>query len=624
MCGIFGVYHFLSGKTADETAVKKATETLAKRGPDAQGTYIKENCGLGHTRLSVIDLSPEASQPMHNETGRYTIVFNGECYNYMELRKELVTQGIPFFSQSDTEVILKMYIRYGSDCLQRLNGCFAFAVYDAQERILFVARDRLGIKPLLYYYDSSTFVFASEMRALVAWGIPRNIDFTSAALYFRLNYIPAPHSIFENTRKLMPGQYLTVSPRGVETHTYWVVPEPVEKDMDFGEAAEKLYGLLSCAVERRLVADVPLGCFLSGGIDSAIITGLAARMKPSLHTFTVSFPGMQMYDESERAAITARRHGTQHTRVEISGTEVQDAIQHVLDMTDEPFADSSAIAMNLLSSFTRKHVTVALSGDGADELFGGYNKHAAHLRALSAPFSDRMLAMAAPFLSLFPESRSAAAANRVRKAKKYLKGKKLNDAGRYWLWCSLAGDAEAERLLAQPCDTHQFDLTRKMYTSAIEGKGMNEILYADLRLVLPNDMLTKADKYSMCEGLEVRVPFLDHTVVDFVAPLSSTYKISNIGRKLILKESFRDLIPPEILSSPKHGFEVPVERWLRHELKEMLNQYTGSEYIARQGVFHASEVQSLVNQLHAKSSGDSPARLWAILVFQHWWKKYMD
>ena len=517
-----------------------------------------------------------------------------------------------------------MYIRYGSECLKRLNGCFAFAVYDAQERSLFVARDRLGIKPLLYYCDSRTFVFASEMRALVAWGIPRNIDYTSAAFYFRLNYIPAPHSIFENTRKLMPGQYIKVTASGAETRTYWVLPEPAERETDMKEAALKLRGLLSSAVERRLIADVPLGCFLSGGIDSAIITGLAAQMKPSLHTFTVSFPGLQMYDESHLAAITARKHGTQHTRVEISGAEVQDAIRNVLDVSDEPFADSSAVAMNLLSRFTRRHVTVALSGDGADELFGGYNKHAAHLRALNPPFSDRMLALASPFLSLFPESRSAAAANRVRKARKYLKGKRMRDADRYWLWCSLADETEAERLLDRKYDADQYRLTRKMYTSAIEGAGMNEILYADLRLVLPNDMLTKADKYSMCEGLEVRVPFLDHTVVEYAAPLGSPLKISSHGRKLILKEAFSDLIPAEILNSPKHGFEVPVEQWLRNELRDLLDQYTEPGYIQRQGVFNAAEIQLLVNKLHSKGPGDSPARLWAVLVFQHWWKKYID
>jgi asparagine synthase (glutamine-hydrolysing) len=624
MCGIFGVYYFHPGKTADEALVKRATHTLGKRGPDASGIFIKEQCALGHTRLSVIDLSPDAAQPMHDESGRYTIVFNGECYNYRELKKELQGQGVAFFSQSDTEVILKMYIRYGSDCLSRLNGCFAFAVFDHTLKTVFAVRDRLGIKPLLYYYDSEVFVFASEMRALIEWGIPRKIDHTALALYFRLNYIPAPVTVLENTYKVMPGQFLQVTSSGVEKKTYWVMPAPEETETDYQASCSRLKTLLTASVERRLIADVPLGCFLSGGIDSAIITGLAARMKPSLNTFTVTFPGMQMYDESDLAAVTARKHGTRHTKVEIPDSEVQDVIRHVLDISDEPFADSSAIAMNLLSKATRRHVTVALSGDGADELFGGYNKHAAHLRALASPFSDRMLKVMSPVLSLLPESRTSATANRIRKAKKYLKGKKLNDADRYWLWCSIAGEEESERLLVHPHDAVQFEFLKKMYTSAIEGAGMNEILYADMRLVLPSDMLTKTDKYSMCEGLEVRVPFLDHTVVEWVTSLSSKFKINSRSRKVMLKESFRDLIPDEIFTSPKHGFEVPVGKWLRNELKGMLLAYTNPDFISRQGIFDVKEIELLTKQLHSSGPGDSPARLWAILVFQHWWKKYMD
>ena len=624
MCGIFGIYQFNETTEVDVQKLRSATETLEKRGPDANGIYTGANCGLGHTRLSIIDLSDAASQPMTDESKRYTIVFNGECYNYRELREKLRKENVSFFSQSDTEVILKMYIRYGTECLQYFNGCFAFAVYDNKDKSLFAARDRLGIKPLLYYYDNRSFVFASELRALIKWGIPKDIDYTALAFYFQLNYIPAPLTPLKNTFKLMPGQYITASLKGFVKNTYWVLPSEKSEINDYNLAKSQLKTILTSAVERRLVSDVPLGCFLSGGIDSAIITGLASEIKPDICTFNVSFPGNEMYDESQLAEITARKHKTKHSRIEVSQKELIDNIYNVLDTTDEPYADSSAIALNILSKVTRKHVTVALSGDGADELFAGYNKHAAHLRAMNKPFSDYFYSLTSPLLSVFPESRSGKIPDKARKLRKYLKGRNVSDTERYWLWCGLMEENISNKLLIKEYDKSDYSYIKKLYTSNIEGRDFNEILYSDLRLVLANDMLTKTDKFSMSEGLEVRVPFLDHSVVEFVTGLDSSFKINRKSRKVILKETFSHLIPEEVLNGKKHGFEVPVEKWLKNELNDLLKSNINAQYIKSQGVLNNDIIVSIENKLNSGSPGDSPAQLWAILVFQYWWKKYID
>ncbi|PKP23203.1 MAG: asparagine synthase (glutamine-hydrolyzing) [Bacteroidetes bacterium HGW-Bacteroidetes-21] len=624
MCGIFGVYNIVNQQPIDQERVEKATFTLKQRGPDGSAVFLHGACALGHTRLSVIDVRAIASQPMTDESGRYTIVFNGECYNYRVLKAGLQKDGISFFSDSDTEVILKMYIRFGEKALNHLNGCFAFAVYDNVQETLFIARDRLGIKPLLYYYDEKSLVFASELRAIMEWGIPREPEPLSFPFYFQLNYIPAPLTILKNVLKLMPGQYLKISKSKLEKHTWWVIPENTQEEISEKEAQEKIRELLYASVERRLIADVPLGCFLSGGIDSAIITGIAREIKPDLQTFSIGFPGMGIYDESSAAETTAKKHNTKHTTIPISTSDLLNNVQHFLEVTDEPFADSSAVAVNILSQVTKRHMTVALSGDGADELFGGYNKHAAHLRVLQPEFSDHFLPLTSPLGSLFSGSRSSRIGNLLRKASKFQQGRKLSHQDRYWLWCSLMSEKQSGALLKTNSSKVDYDYYRKLYTGSVGGRDMNEILTSDLRLVLANDMLTKADKFSMSEGLEIRVPFLDHTLVEYVNRIKSEFKINKLERKSILRRTFTDIIPDDIMRKPKHGFEIPVEKWMKNELRGLLDEYTQPSYIERQGVFNINVIQALKKKSLATMSGDTPANLWAILVFQYWWKKYLD
>lgn len=380
MCGIAGVYAFKEAGKENFSLLNNAIETLAKRGPDSKGTFLEKNVALGHTRLSIIDTSNAAAQPFTDDSGRYTIIFNGEFYNYKEHRQQLIKKGIPFRSTSDTEVLLQLFIEEGPACLEKVNGFFAFAVYDKEKDELFIARDRFGIKPLIVYADEDKLLFASEMKAMIALGIQKVIDEVSLYTYLQLNYIPPQHSIFKQVWKLESGHYLLVNKNGTDKKQYYSINQnPV--NLSYEAAQKKLKELLEASVQRRLVADVPLGAFLSGGIDSSIITALAAKHTKNLNTFSIGYKDEPLFDETQYAALVAKKYKTNHTVFSLSNDDLYANLNEVLDYIDEPFADSSALAVHILSMHTRKHVTVSLSGDGADEIFSGYNKHMAEFKA---------------------------------------------------------------------------------------------------------------------------------------------------------------------------------------------------------------------------------------------------
>ncbi|MCK6616355.1 MAG: asparagine synthase (glutamine-hydrolyzing) [Cyclobacteriaceae bacterium] len=395
MCGITGIFAFnLVGKM-NMIHLANATRALEKRGPDFQDIYHDQFVGLGHRRLSIIDTSAAANQPMWDETNRYTIVYNGEIFNYRELRKQLQNRGVTFFSQSDTEVLLKLYIHERENFLNKLNGFFAFCIYDKQEQTFFLARDRYGVKPLLYLYDEDKFLFASEMKAILEYGIEKKLDFTALYTYLQLNYIPAPDTIFQQVKKLNPGHYLKIERGKFLINNYYTIPYNQEQarqnSIGFDEAKNTFKNLLEASVQRRLVADVPLGAFLSGGIDSSVITGLARKHKPDLHTFSIGFKDEKFFDETSYAKLVSKHFNTKHTVFSLTNADLYEHVYSILDYTDEPFADSSAINVYILSKETRKHATVALSGDGADELLGGYNKHAAFLRGLHPGWKENLI-----------------------------------------------------------------------------------------------------------------------------------------------------------------------------------------------------------------------------------------
>ncbi|CAN5287094.1 asparagine synthase (glutamine-hydrolyzing) [soil metagenome] len=631
MCGITGVFAFnLVGKFS-KINIAAATASLSQRGPDFQNIHVDEWICLGHRRLSIIDTRDVAHQPLWDESRRYSIIFNGEIFNYRELREELKSKGFTFFTESDTEVLLKLFIHQKEKCLNKLNGFFSFCIYDKEEQSLFLARDRYGIKPLLYVMDDDKFLFGSEMKSILAYGIEKEIDYASLFIYLQLNYVTAPNTIFSNVKKLMPGHYAKVTRQKMVTERFYEIPYDKNKvasnSITYDAAKEKFKTLLESAVQRRLVSDVPLGSFLSGGIDSSVIAALAKRHKPDLHTFSIGFNDEKFFDETAYAESVAKHIGSEHTVFSLTNNDLYKHVHSILDYIDEPFADSSAIAVYILSLETRKHATVALSGDGADELLGGYNKHAAFYRTLHPGIKETAAAMLGPLWSVLPKSRHAPFSNKVRQLNRYAEGAKLTPAERYWRWAGFANESTASKLLSAKSREkfigQEYDFRKQELLKTIpDSETMNDVFLTDMNIVLPNDMLTKVDLMSMANGLEVRVPFLDYELVDFLFSLPDHYKIDGNMRKKILQDSFVDILPAELYNRPKKGFEIPLLKWLRKEMKSLINDDLLSEkFISEQGIFDYSEIKKLKQKLFSFNPGDVHARIWGLVVFQWWWKK---
>ncbi len=628
MCGITGVFAFnLVGKF-NMINVTAATLALEKRGPDFHDVYIDEFVGLGHRRLSILDTSPAANQPMWDATKRYCIVFNGEIFNYQILKKDLEAQGVLFRTTCDTEVLLNLYIREGESCLHKLNGFFAFCIYDRQQQNFFLARDRYGIKPLLYLFDEDKFLFSSEMKSTVEYGIARDLDYTSLFAYLQVNYIPAPDTIFQGVKKLLPGHFLKISSQKIEQGCYYTISDLEALAPSYPIAKEKLTTLLEDAVQQRLISDVPLGAFLSGGIDSSVIVALASRHQKDFHTFSIGFTDEKFFDETHYAQLVARHFKTNHTVFSLTQHDLFEHLYEVLDYLDEPFADSSALNVYVLSKQTRKHATVALSGDGADELLGGYNKHAAFHRIIQPGWKENLVKALAPVWQSLPQSRNQAFGNKIRQLNRFAKGMNLSSRERYWQWAGYAQEPQALQLLnthtRQKLGHQEYELRKDNWLRTIPDKEtMRDILLTDMNLVLPNDMLTKVDLMSMANGLEVRVPFLDYRVVDFIFSLPDDYKVTGSTRKRILQDAFRELLPAQLYNRPKKGFEVPLLKWFRTEMKSMIEDDLLSEkLILEQNIFRYEEIHNLKRQLFSANPQDAPARIWGLIVFQWWWKKY--
>jgi len=632
MCGITGIFAFnLVGKF-NKIHVTNATMALEKRGPDYQDIYINEWVGLGHRRLSIIDTSSLANQPMWDESNRYCIIFNGEIFNFRELRKGLEAKGIPFFSQSDTEVLLKLFIQEGEKCLSNLNGFFSFCIYDRQEESFFLARDRYGIKPLLYLFDDDKFIFSSEMKSLLHYGIEKKLDYNSLYIYLQLNYIPAPHTIFTDVKKLLPGHYMTIRRQKIEIQSYYQIPfdrEPTKAKIPYAQAKSELRRLMEASVQRRLVSDVPLGAFLSGGTDSSVIAALARNHKPDLHTFSIGYRDEKYFDETHYARLVAKKLKTEHTVFSLTNNDFYTHLSSILNYMDEPFADSSAIAVYILSKETRKHATVALSGDGADEMFAGYNKHAASYRIIHKGWKENLVGALQPLWKSMPKSRNGSISNKVRQMLRFSEGMKLSSKDRYWQWAGYAGKEETLKMLHPELRINMWlndfvPRRRTILQHIPDRETINDILYSDMHLVLPNDMLTKVDLMSMANSLEVRVPFLDYELVNFVFGLPDQYKINSRIRKKILQDTFRDILPRQLFNRPKKGFEVPLLKWFKNEMKSLISDDLLSEkFIVQQGVFDYAEIDKLKRQLFSSNPGDIHARIWGLIVFQWWWKKYM-
>lgn len=632
MCGIAGVIS--KSETGDSFLhkISSATDCLSQRGPDGSGIYKHNNVALGHRRLSIIDVSEAGAQPMSDAGGRFTIVFNGEFFNFKQHRDFVLSKGITLKSGSDTEVLLYLYILEKEKCLQRINGFFALAIYDKQEEQLFVARDRFGVKPLLVFEDENALLFASEMKSLLSFGIKKELDETSLLAYLQLNYIPQPYSIFKNVRKLKAGSYLKFSvqqKKTTEEKLFYEIPyaETISTVPSYDDAKNKLYELMEASVKRRLISDVPLGSFLSGGIDSSVISGLAAKHTKHLKTFSIGFRDEPMFDETRYAELVAKKHNTEHTVFSLTNNDLFEVLHDVLTYIDEPFADSSALNVFILSKQTRKHVTVALSGDGADELFGGYNKHRAEWIIRNDTTFTNGMKLISPLLKTFSGSRNSRFGNKIRQVHRFADGAKLPASERYWRWCGFTDTKNSDNLFLNKDEKRnaEFEKRKSKLLNNINGKNdLNDVFLTDMNLVLQGDMLTKVDLMSMANSLEVRTPFLDYEVVNFAFSLPSSYKINKTVQKKIVKDAFKDLLPVEIFTRGKQGFEVPLLKWFRTELKVMItDDLLNDDFVHSQNLFNVEEIKKMKQQLFSNNPGEIHARIWGLIVFQYWWKKNM-
>jgi asparagine synthase (glutamine-hydrolysing) len=624
MCGIAGIVSFTENGKKPLDKIEASVKALRHRGPDNFHVLKLPNACLGHARLSIIDTSAASDQPFSDVTGRYKIVFNGEIFNYRELRKQLEQHGIRFSTSGDVEVLLESYKLYGPNCLEKLRGFFAFAIYDTKEDKLFVARDRFGVKPFYYYFSPDNFIFSSEVNAISATEAELKPDYDSLFLYFQLNYIPGNRSVFSNVKKLAPGCYAEVFKSKIKIEKYFDIKKETAAIQNSTQSSEqKLQDLLEESVKDRLVSDVPVGCFLSGGIDSTIIAGIAARLNPSLQTFCLGFTGNKWFDESPFAETAAEAFKTDHHTFMLSNDDLFAELYNFLDAIDEPFADSSALNVYILSKKTKPFVKTVLSGDGADEIFGGYNKHRAEWLIRNSTKHRMIAGTGAMFGFLFPKSRNSGFANSVRQLEKFSDSMKLPLMERYWKMATITDATRAQKYFSNPHDFSQADETKKLVLQYLDSESdFNKILMTDVALVLEGDMLVKVDRMSMAHGLEVRNPFLDHRVVTWGLSVPAAEKVNSKEGKLILKKTFSDIIPAELLVRKKHGFEVPLHKWMQGELKnDIENAYLNKDFIEQQGLFNYEEIAKLKTRLFSESPGDAAARAWAFIVFNHWYRK---
>ncbi len=641
MCGISGYIKCENLQQTDTEALHTSIQKIKHRGPDAQQVYIAQNAGLAHARLSVIDTSEKANQPFFSPDKRFVIVFNGEIYNYRELKEELLQKGYVFHTQSDTEVLLYAYIEYQSECLAKLDGFFAFAVLDTHNHSVFIARDRLGIKPLFYAFTDRYFAFSSEMQGIIPLLPEKSIDRISLFSYLQLNYIPAPFTILNQVKKLLPGHYIEIpnarNPGNIHIHQYYHLEIPANNTLvtnasNYKHAQNVLKDLLHQSVKSRLIADVPVGAFLSGGIDSSIIATIAAQYHSGLKTFSIGYTDNPYFDETAYAEIVAKNINSEHYTLKLSTADLTTGARAVLNAIDEPFADSSEIAVYLLTRFTKEQITVALSGDGADEIFSGYHKHKAEFIARNPSLQEKFIKWGYPLWKALPKSRNNALTNINRQLYKFAAGMQLPHKERYWQWATLQSEEFANYLIQEPIrlnhtqrltdDAHSYKKRKSFWLNPITKQNdFNQVLLTDTLLVLPNDMLTKVDMMSMANSLEVRVPFLQHRLVEFAFSLPTAFKINRNMRKKILQDTFRNELPQALYNRPKKGFEVPLHTILTQGLPDLIDEYLSTEFIDKQNIFNPQAIAFLRQKLNSNNPAETPATVWAILVFNYWWKK---
>ncbi len=608
MCGIVGFAGSAGVQREREASLRAMCAAIVHRGPDEEGRYAAPDVMLGMRRLSVMDPAM-GQQPMSNENGAIQLVFNGEIYNHRQLRRELVARGHTLATSSDTEVIVHLYEDLGDDVVDALRGMFAFALWDTRRRRLLIARDRVGIKPLYYWEHAGGLAFASELRALLAMPeFPARVSSDAVAQYLTFGYVPESHCIFEGVRKLSPGHRLTWEPgRALRIEPYWSPPRDERADISDGEAIDTLRALLRESVELHLESDVPLGAFLSGGIDSSTVVAQMAQLVPGrVKTFSIGFDEAS-HNEAPHAAQVAREIGTEHTEL-IVRPDADSLVDSVITGFDEPFGDSSALPTFLVSQMAREHVTVALSGDGGDELFGGYTRYAELLSRRELPgFARAALARAA---ALLPHG--ARGRNRLLDMSRTLQG-------RYAATVAIPADVREGGVLGSALANAvpPMDSLLSAAFSPVAGRDLlAQMTGVDLATYLPGDILTKVDRMSMSVSLEARVPLLDHHIVEFAMTLPSRMKQRDGVGKWLLREAITGLVPPRVLSHPKHGFGVPLARWFREDLRYRLDALL--EPASRIAPYVDREAVARLVAEHRAARRDHSHLLWRLIALEIW------
>lgn len=626
MCGIVGKLNF-NGQPVPSEQIKAMADTIVYRGPDDEGLYTSDSIGLGQRRLSIIDLRRESTAPLSNEDGRIWIVFNGEIYNFHSLRAELIELGHTFRTASDTEVLVHLYEQYGVECLHRLRGMFAFAIWDSKKQVLFAARDRLGKKPFYYTHSASHFIFGSEIKAIMTDpSVTASPNFYALDRYLSCQYVPSPLTAFSGIHKVPAGHYLICTAQGhLQIVSYWHPAGTPKTTLCQEDAQEQMLAIIKESIRLRMIADVPIGAFLSGGIDSgAVVALMAMQSAKPVNTFSIGF-SEDRYNELPFARILAKHYGTEHHEFMVSPSAME-ILPSLIRHYNEPFADASAIPTYYLAQFTRQHVTVALSGDGGDESFAGYQHYSMMQQLAAFDWLPQTLRAAGTGvlrfpLRCFPESKHAL------KLDKALGMVGATLSKRYYEYLGILKDQEKNRLYTSKfhdlIQNSSGDQNAWEIPWASTADQLDWMMAHDQTHYLPDCLMVKTDIASMANSLEVRCPLLDHELVEFAWSLPSHWKMSAEGQKVIFRNAVRSLLPREILQKPKTGFAVPLAQWFRAELSGLLKETLLSKQAIARGLFNPSFLRQMVDdQLTGRR--DWANRLWALLCLELWFREFID
>ncbi len=630
MCGITGIYNFREGTSVDQQILQGMTDVIRHRGPDADGIYVHGSLGLGHRRLSIIDLSEAGRQPMFSDDRHLAIVFNGEIYNYLDYRDDLINRGHRFHSRTDTEVIIYLYREYGEECVKLLRGMFAFALWDEAQQQLFLARDRLGQKPLYYYCDGQRLLFGSELKSLLEDpSVPRELNYEALHDYLVFRYIPAPKTIYKNIYKLPPAHYMVCMRDGLRgPYEYWDISfAHVEEGKDELYFCEKLLEHLQEAVKIRLMSDVPLGAFLSGGIDSSAIVALMSKVADNqIITTSIGFEAKEI-NELDFARIVSRQYNTDHFERVVKADAVS-ILEKLVWHFDEPFADNSSVPTYYVSKLSREKVTVALSGDAGDENFAGYSKYSIDqlenlLRTQTPEFVKKtfltFLAGIYPKWDWMPwYLRGHFFLNNLIQPPDYA----------FYRTNTFLTREQQDRLFSPELrksfgEYDPFQMIKHLYEKADTSDPLSKAQYVDMKCYLPADILVKVDRMSMANSLEVRSPLIDHILMEFVATIPSSLKLKGFEKKYIFKKALKPYLPKEILSRKKQGFIVPLDRWFRNELAPLAEDTILSPSVRQRGLFNMSHVQKMWQQ-HQTGQRNFGTIFWILLMFELWYRHFIE